>query len=134
MGPVTVGVHAAHLGFQLYTAGIYDDEKCGDATDHAMTLVGYRVVPRDDYYSEEPPTAYYIAKNSWGPEWGMEGYMKLKVGVGPMGVCGVASQSSQPIKNETSPDPGPAPPGPPRPSPPPPPPPGAKIPCGWSSW
>lgn len=41
---------------------------------------------------------YWIVKNSWGPEWGEQGYIRLRMGFGSTGMCGIATQPSYPIK------------------------------------
>lgn len=33
---------------------------------------------------------YYIVKNSWGPDWGEDGYIRLEIGTGS-GTCGIAN-------------------------------------------
>ena len=64
-------------GFKLYKQGIFDG--CtSQQTDHAVTVVGY---------GTENGTDYWLIKNSWGPNWGDKGFVKLKRGVG---MCGIA--------------------------------------------
>ena len=42
---------------------------------------------------------YWIVKNSWGPEWGEKGYIRMQRGVNAEeGLCGIAMEASYPIK------------------------------------
>uniref|UniRef100_A0A914WV66 Peptidase C1A papain C-terminal domain-containing protein n=1 Tax=Plectus sambesii TaxID=2011161 RepID=A0A914WV66_9BILA len=63
--PVAVGI-AVSDDFFLYESGVYD-AACGDTINHAVVLVGY---------TDE----YWIIQNSWGPDWGENGYMRIKRG------------------------------------------------------
>merc|ERR1712146_575294 len=65
-------------------------------------------------------TDYWKVKNSWGPSWGMEGYILLEKGKDQAGECGIKMQPSYPVMSGAPPSPGPSP--PPSPSSPPPPP------------
>ena len=38
----------------------------------------------------------YIIKNSWGADWGDQGYIYMKRNVGAGGICGIATQASYP--------------------------------------
>ena len=40
--------------------------------DHAVTLVGYGTAN-----AQEHDLPYWIIKNSWGPEWGENGYIRM---------------------------------------------------------
>ncbi|KAG6756124.1 hypothetical protein POTOM_039546 [Populus tomentosa] len=64
--PISVGMDGSALDFQLYTGGIYDGDCSDDPNDidHAVLVVGYGSENGEDYW---------IVKNSWGTEWGMEG-------------------------------------------------------------
>jgi C1A family cysteine protease len=78
--PVSIAIQADQRVFQSYSSGVFDDERCGTALDHAVTLVGY---------GTEGGQEYYLMRNSWGSSWGENGYMKMGMnGDGP-GVCGV---------------------------------------------
>ena len=64
-GPVAVSFDASDEHFQNLGKGIYKPKHCSNnRVNHAMLLVGYT------------PT-YYIIKNSWGGDWGSNGYFKL---------------------------------------------------------
>merc|ERR1719326_1710204 len=66
-GPVAVSV-AADTWFS-YESGIFNS--CGkDAViDHAVVAMGY---------GEESGTKYWVIQNSWGPDWGEEGHIRLE--------------------------------------------------------
>ena len=67
-----------------------DAETCPkrSRTNHAVLIVGY---------DSEDGTDYWIVKNSWGTEWGEEGYVRMKRNVAAKeGLCGIAMDSSYP--------------------------------------
>ena len=66
-GPIMVLVCGSGE-FQNYRSGIFDADNC-DNLNHAVLLVGW-----DDL------TASWILKNSWGTNWGENGYMRIKFG------------------------------------------------------
>jgi len=68
IGPIAVSVDASR--WSSYAKGIYngcDTEKDYDI-DHAVQLVGY---------GSENGQDYWIVRNSWGPNWGEAGYIRL---------------------------------------------------------
>lgn len=84
--PVSVAVDADP--FQLYSSGILSGE-CGTTLDHGVLLVGYGTKDGKDYWK---------IKNSWGSEWGEEGYILLERNVhAKEGLCGVTLLASYPI-------------------------------------
>lgn len=118
--PVSVGMDGSAIDFQLYSGGIYDGDCSSDPDDidHAVLIVGY---------SSEDDVDYWIVKNSWGTDWGLDGYFYIERNTDiEYGVCAINAMASYPTKEETSPSPEPSPsstPPPPPPSTPPPPPP-----------
>lgn len=84
--------------------------RCGTDLDHGVAVVGY---------GTENGTDYWLVRNSWGPSWGEDGYIKLERNVLNIetGKCGIAMEPSYPIKNGANPpNPGPTPPSPVAPS------------------
>ena len=82
IGPVAVSINAARKTFQLYSHGVYDDEKCSsDTVNHAMLAVGYT-------------PDYWILKNWWGDHWGENGYMNIRRNVN---LCGIANYAAYAI-------------------------------------
>jgi len=105
--PVSVAIQANQRFFQLYTGGVFDNESCGSQLDHAVLVAGYGTSDGKDYW---------LMKNSWGAQWGEDGYMKMAMGVAPSGICGISKMASYPVKTHVDPPaPPPAPPSPPPP-------------------
>ena len=87
IGPISVAIDASHSSFQLYQSGVYDEPSCSSTElDFAGTIVGYGTQGKDDYY---------IFKNLWGTQWGMNGYVLLSRN--KKNQCGVATLASYPI-------------------------------------
>ncbi|PUZ59370.1 hypothetical protein GQ55_4G035600 [Panicum hallii var. hallii] len=88
--PVSVAINANSPAFQHYTSGIFNGV-CGLQLDHGVTAVGY---------GSEGGRDFWIVKNSWGPEWGEGGYIRMARNVFlPTGKCGIAMDASYPVKN-----------------------------------
>ena len=68
-GPVSVAIQANQAVFQRYTGGIISSG-CGTKLDHGVLAVGYGV---------ENGVEFYKVKNSWGPSWGEDGYVRLAI-------------------------------------------------------
>jgi len=85
--PVSIAIEADQAAFQLYKSGVFT-AACGTNLDHGVLAVGYGSLDGVDYYK---------VKNSWGPSWGLDGYILLARGVAQKeGQCGLLAQASYP--------------------------------------
>jgi len=79
-GPVSVAIEADKSAFNQYTGGVITGSACGTQLDHGVLAVGWG--------TDATAGDYIIVKNSWGPSWGEEGFVKIGVAAGA-GVCGI---------------------------------------------
>nr|BAN20095.1 cathepsin L [Riptortus pedestris] len=87
VGPISAGIDASHLGFRYYSSGVYYQEDCNkNRLNHAILIVGY---------GTEDGLDYWLVKNSWGPNWGDEGYVKMARNRNNN--CGIARITSYPL-------------------------------------
>jgi C1A family cysteine protease len=88
--PVSVGIEADKLSFQLYKSGVYN-ATCGIKLDHGVVAVGYGT-------DDDSGMDYWIVRNSWGPKWGEEGYIRIaREAKTSKGKCGIYSVASRPV-------------------------------------
>lgn len=95
-GPVAVGINANKL--QAYGSGVIMLDDCKplgrgiESINHAALVVGWGTT--DD------GVKYWEIKNSYGPEWGDEGFFRLergRIGEHKFGTCGLLFESVYPV-------------------------------------
>ncbi|XP_010274447.1 PREDICTED: ervatamin-B-like [Nelumbo nucifera] len=92
--PVTVAILALP-DFQSYRSGIYRGVSCPTNDpgniNHAVLIVGYGTAADG--------TDFWIVKNSWGPNWGMSGYILIQRNhILPYGLCNINAWPCYPTK------------------------------------
>ncbi|KAG6654893.1 hypothetical protein CIPAW_05G177100 [Carya illinoinensis] len=60
------------LSIHIDAHGVYTGD-CGKELNHGVAIVGYGTTLDG--------TKYWIVKNSWGPEWGEKGYLRIQCGL-----------------------------------------------------
>lgn len=75
-GPVSVGC-AVTSAFGAYTSGVFNEDDPHAQINHAVALVGW-----DDL---QGTNGVWFLRNSWGSNWGEEGYMRIEYGVCKVG-------------------------------------------------
>lgn len=87
--PVSVAIEASGRAIQLYTTGAFTGE-CGAELDHGVVVIGY---------GTENVVNYWIVRNSWGTNWGEDGYFRLERSAinTPSEKCGIGMEASYPI-------------------------------------
>jgi C1A family cysteine protease len=74
MGPLSILLD--FTGMMHYKSGVASPRLCSTWPDHALVLVGYGTKEQD----------YWLIKNSWGPQWGVNGYLMLERGKNKCGI------------------------------------------------
>jgi len=93
--PVTIAVDANEC-WQAYSSGIINGSNCPSSLDppmldHGVVVVGYDLVHKQPHF---------IIRNSWGTEWGENGYVRIAINfTQDKGLFGLASQPTAPIIN-----------------------------------
>ncbi|KPP62034.1 cathepsin L precursor-like [Scleropages formosus] len=100
VGPVSVAIDAGHESFQLYQSGSATVcRRFGPAAERqrkTTTLRTYAAhLPSQLGYGTENGQDYWLVKNSWGLDWGDQGYIKMSRN--KKNQCGIATASSYPL-------------------------------------
>jgi len=82
-GPLSICVDAEP--WQDYTGGVMMASDCSNSLDHCVQLVGYDMTQS---------TPFWIVRNSWGLDWGENGYIRLQYG---QDTCGCADEATSAI-------------------------------------
>jgi len=81
LGPLSICVDASN--WSDYVGGVFSDCSHNYADqDHCVQLVGYN-------WSK----GYWIVRNSWNTDWGLDGYIYLKTGIN---ACGLVDDADYP--------------------------------------
>jgi len=79
-GPLSICVDAST--WQYYTGGVIT-HGCGDSLDHCVQIVGWASTAAND--------PYWIIRNSWGTDWGLNGFLWVERGHDE---CGVSDEAT----------------------------------------
>jgi C1A family cysteine protease len=83
---IATAIDAGYMPF--YKSGVYDYPHCSDSINHAVSIVGYGT----DWGNGKP---YWLVRNTFGPEWGEEGYIRMDRTIQPnSGICGLCKRAS----------------------------------------
>lgn len=77
-GPISCGV-AVNDNFENYKGGILWDRTGFDDINHAISIVGFGVNATDGM-------KYWVIRNSWGENWGEDGFIRLIRGKNNLGI------------------------------------------------
>jgi cathepsin X len=77
-GPISCGIDATNKFYNDYKGGIYRERKLFVIEDHAVSVVGWGNDPKEG--------DYWIVRNSWGSAWGENGYFKIVMHDGNLGL------------------------------------------------
>lgn len=80
--PMSIIVDAS--SWSSYSGGVLTADECGQDLDHAVQAVGY---------SGLDSNGYWIVRNSWGSDWGENGFIRLQMA---SNTCGLTSEVTVP--------------------------------------
>eukprot|EP01098_Paradermamoeba_levis_P009961 TRINITY_DN4177_c0_g1_i2.p1 TRINITY_DN4177_c0_g1~~TRINITY_DN4177_c0_g1_i2.p1 ORF type:complete len:281 (-),score=71.85 TRINITY_DN4177_c0_g1_i2:304-1146(-) len=82
-GPIVVTMNVNQT-WRFYSSGVYDGHDCNTfQLNHNPVIVGWG---KDNSTGWD----FWILKNSWGPTWGLGGYIKMRRGINQ---CGLAERT-----------------------------------------
>jgi len=83
VAPISICVDAEP--WQSYSGGIMTRAQCGTSLDHCVQITGY---------DTSASTPYWSVRNSWGSDWGEDGYIRLEFGTN---TCGLTQEATTAI-------------------------------------
>ena len=83
--PVSVSIEADRGTFINYKDGVITSAYCGGNVDHAVLVIGYGTLNGIEYF---------LVKNSWGEDWGDNGYVKIGT---KNDICGITQFMYYPV-------------------------------------
>ena len=87
--PVAISIDAGSDVFHNYSGGVLDSTDCGISTNHAVSIVGYGT-------DKASGLEYWLVRNSWGTDWGVDGYVKIAITEGD-GICAINHRPLYPV-------------------------------------
>lgn len=78
-GPISCGMFVTDKFETTYTGGIYREKSPSPFSNHYVSIVGWG---KDQSSGEE----YYIGRNSWGTHYGENGYFRISMHGGSLGI------------------------------------------------
>lgn len=79
-GPVSVCLYVT-AKWRFYSSGVWYHNKCSSFSNHCVLVVGYGTENNNDYW---------LIKNSWGTNWGQDGFIKVARNIHE-NYCGITS-------------------------------------------
>jgi cathepsin X len=101
-GPIACGIMVTNELYNKYPTGydegIFTDNSWRIDIDHEIAVVGWGTSPKG--------VRYWVIRNSWGTMWGLNGYLKLKMGDNTIGIesgCNYAVPSVKTVYADSEP-------------------------------
>jgi len=92
--PLSICVDAN--AWQDYSSGVLSGADCCSVCllDHCVQLVGYDTTGNPESSNSTANSQYWIVRNSWGSDWGLNGYILLEMG---KNACGLTDEATSVI-------------------------------------
>jgi len=101
--PIAVGLNVKPL--QLYGGGLVQVADCPPASMDSVTAINHAAVIVGWGVDEAAKKPYWLIKNSYGVDWGEDGYARIAMELtegGAYGACGLYSEQNYPLTDGNS--------------------------------